>query len=316
MNVTNPNSVIVRGINHEWLAENFTKMWIGFGDAPTAVPKDDAYYVGLYLEAPVSAITHIGIVESIVRQENRADFYLKAIVKLSEPVKPGHQIRKHEYWTLQDFGLTHLSIQHTEIINSKYLSYDAFSTYMLLSDISFERNYIDDEIFYRRLMTLHDLIDPAMKETTERLRARMLAIGGDHIEQPSWIEDKENISVEAEKFKVIEENENESPSVFHLITQKAGIFGKWNFHLTDRDFFPSIPHGHAVQNNRLKLDSYLGHIYKDDSFYARESRQYIIDLWNDESFRKNAIETIKFYMQEYPMFNWRVQDPLRIPKTR
>lgn len=105
MNVTNPELVLVRGINSEWFKENFSQLWIGFGGSPQSVPKEDAYYVGLYLESPVSAISHIGIVDSIERYDNGADFYLKAIIKLKNHIKPGHAIRKHENWTLSELGL-------------------------------------------------------------------------------------------------------------------------------------------------------------------------------------------------------------------
>ncbi len=105
MNVTNNNLVIVRGINSDWFEENFSEMWIGFGGSPQAIPKEDAYYVGLYMEAPTSAITHIGIVDEIIRTNDRADFYLKAIIKLEKPINPGHAIRKHENWALSRLGL-------------------------------------------------------------------------------------------------------------------------------------------------------------------------------------------------------------------
>lgn len=106
MNVTNPELVLVRGINSEWFKENFSQLWIGFGGAPQAVPKEDAYYVGLYMEAPISAITHIGIVDRIEKYDNGADYYLKSIIKLNNPIDPGHAIRKHENWKLSDLGLT------------------------------------------------------------------------------------------------------------------------------------------------------------------------------------------------------------------
>jgi hypothetical protein len=110
MNVTDPNLVIVRGINSDWINENFTEMWIGFAGKGRGIPIHDANYVGLYIESPISAITHIGIVESIERKDDGANFYLKAIIKLEKPVKPEHQIRAHEYWTLSDFGLTNLEL--------------------------------------------------------------------------------------------------------------------------------------------------------------------------------------------------------------
>jgi hypothetical protein len=106
MNVTNPELVLVRGLNAEWFKENFSQLWIGFGGAPQAVPKEDAYYVGLYMEAPISAITHIGIVDRIEKYDNGADYYLKSIIKLKNSIDPGHAIRKHENWKLSDLGLT------------------------------------------------------------------------------------------------------------------------------------------------------------------------------------------------------------------
>lgn len=105
MNVSNPELVIVRGINSNFFKENFSQLWVGFGGTPQATPKEDSYYVGLYIESPTSAITHIGIVSSIDRFDNCADFYLKAIIELSKPVRPGHAIRKHENWTLTRLGL-------------------------------------------------------------------------------------------------------------------------------------------------------------------------------------------------------------------
>ncbi len=106
MNVLSPDLVIVRGINSEWFKENFSQLWIGFGGSPQAIPKEDANYVGLYMEAPISAISHIGIVDRIERYDNGADFYLKCIIKLNNPVDPGHAIRKHENWKLSQLGLT------------------------------------------------------------------------------------------------------------------------------------------------------------------------------------------------------------------
>lgn len=317
MNVIDPTLVIVRGINAKWFEQNFTEMWIGFGDAAVAIPKQDANYIGLYLESPVSAITHIGIVNSIDRYEGGADFYLKAIIKLDKPVKPIHQIRKHEYWSLQDFGLTHLSIQESSTTYAKYLSSDAVSTYLFLTDISYENFYIDDEVYYRRLKALLEMVDPNMFETKERLKMRLNGIGEIQIEQAEWVEGEgySEQLVEAEEH-ILELDGSDTEDYIYYLTMNAGRISKWKFNLTDRDFFPSIPHGHAISDYRIKLDPYLGNIFDEYSKFARESRQYIIDLWNTQSFRENAIETIKFYMREYPNFKWRVRDPLRIPKKR
>jgi hypothetical protein len=106
MNVSDDTLVIVRGINSDWLQQNFTDMWVGFGGNPVAIPKEDAYFVGFYLEAPISAITHLGIVERIERDAEEAIFYIKAIIKLQTPYIPDHQIRKHVYYHLDDFGFS------------------------------------------------------------------------------------------------------------------------------------------------------------------------------------------------------------------
>jgi hypothetical protein len=86
-------------------------MQVYFGGDPKAVPTKDARFIGFYLEAPDSAITHIGVVASIEKGEGFATFHLKAIVKLDEPVRPKdeHGIRKQEYWTLEQLGIKQFS---------------------------------------------------------------------------------------------------------------------------------------------------------------------------------------------------------------
>lgn len=118
MNVKDENLVIVRGINSDWKSENFLKMWVGFSGPPQAIPKDDAYYVGLYLEKPESAITHIGIVSDIKREDDETIFHMKALIKLKNKISTsdGHAIRKHENWKLSDFGLD--AIELRELRNS------------------------------------------------------------------------------------------------------------------------------------------------------------------------------------------------------
>ena len=111
MNVTNHKLVLVRGINTEWFKENISQLWIGFGGSPQAIPKDVAYYVGLYLELPVSRITHIRIVDYIEKYDTGVDYYLNAIVKLKVLVDPGHVIGKHENWTLTRLRLNQIQIE-------------------------------------------------------------------------------------------------------------------------------------------------------------------------------------------------------------
>lgn len=106
--------VIVRGINSDWFSENFIDMKVYFGGDPRGVPAQDADFIGFYLEAPASAITHLGIVDYVEKVENKDGkgklYHLKAIVRLANPIKTedAHAIRKHEYWTLEKLGVKNL----------------------------------------------------------------------------------------------------------------------------------------------------------------------------------------------------------------
>lgn len=106
------NTVIVRGMTKEWFIDHFKNMAVYFGGDPKGVPARDAKYIGFYLEAPESAITHIGIVDSIDRSNGEATFNLKAVIKLDEPFKiqDSHAIRKHEYWTLEELGINQIAM--------------------------------------------------------------------------------------------------------------------------------------------------------------------------------------------------------------
>ena len=104
--------VIVRGMKREWFIDHFKEMAVYFGGDPRGVPAKDARYIGFYLEAPDSAITHIGVVESIERNDAGTTFHLKAIIKLDQPVRPDdeHAIRKQEYWTLEELGISQIGL--------------------------------------------------------------------------------------------------------------------------------------------------------------------------------------------------------------
>lgn len=102
--------VIVRGMKKKWFMDHFKNMKVYFGGDPRAVPKYDADFVGFYLEAPESAITHVGVVEKIERENSGATFFLKAVLKLDQPVEVEHGIRKQEYWTLEELGIQKLAV--------------------------------------------------------------------------------------------------------------------------------------------------------------------------------------------------------------
>jgi len=104
-------TAIVRGMKSEWFLSHFKDMEVYFGGDPRGIPAYDADFIGFYLEAPDSAITHIGIVNTIERNKDGATFFLKAIIKLDKPIKVlDHAIRKQEYWKLKELGIKKLSL--------------------------------------------------------------------------------------------------------------------------------------------------------------------------------------------------------------
>jgi hypothetical protein len=105
----------------------------------------------------------------------------------------------------------------------------------------------------------------------------------------------------------------------YLFFIPSGITGltSWQFHPFDDDFFPSIPHGHNRKNDGIKLDPYLGWIYRGSRQTAREERRKIVALWNDDGFRRAALLAIDYYLNHHPTFTgWRVSNPRRLPRIR
>lgn len=82
-----------------------------FSGDPRGIPAYGSDFIGFYLEAPDSAITHVGIVDRIDRGANEATFHLKAVIKLDAPVKVSdHAIRKQEYWELSELGVNKIGL--------------------------------------------------------------------------------------------------------------------------------------------------------------------------------------------------------------
>ena len=101
----------------------------------------------------------------------------------------------------------------------------------------------------------------------------------------------------------------------HFISNLKGL-KDWVFHQYDVDFHPSIPHGHYLGKHQPKLDAYLGWIYNGSKQTNRLARNLIIDLWNDKKFRFFSERAIRWYQTEFPQYNWRVNEPLRLPRQR
>ena len=106
------------------------------------------------------------------------------------------------------------------------------------------------------------------------------------------------------------------PPVLHFAAAGKTGLHEWEFHQSDADFFPSIPHGHSRHDRRRKLDVYRGWIYREDRQDGREPRWKVIALWNDKKFRRFATLAINYYLGTYPKHRWPVQHPLKLPRPR
>lgn len=106
------------------------------------------------------------------------------------------------------------------------------------------------------------------------------------------------------------------PPILAFIPAASTGLHQWQFHQSDPDFFPSIPHGHWRSDHRRKLHAYRGWIYQEDKQLGRELRWKIIALWNDDKFRSFAFAAIQYYLVTFPRFEWPVLHPLRLPRRR
>lgn len=106
------------------------------------------------------------------------------------------------------------------------------------------------------------------------------------------------------------------PPILHLVVSANTGLQNWEFHQADRDFFPSIPHGHWHSDQRKKLHAYRGWIYQRDKQVDREPRWKIIALWNDDKFRSFASTAIQYYLITFPNYRWPVPYPHKLPRRR
>jgi hypothetical protein len=94
--------VIVRGINDEFLKENFADFDIYFGgETPQTIPASVTRFLGFYLANSDRCVSHIGIVKNV--NEERTKWNISAILKLLHPISVDHAIRKHECWRIDNF---------------------------------------------------------------------------------------------------------------------------------------------------------------------------------------------------------------------
>ncbi len=177
------------------------------------------------------------------------------------------------------------------------MNQSAIDYFIFLTELSFDYGLIDLFIYEERIAFIADLQTEA-SHVNEELNENFLTT------------DQKSSSLSAPP----------ETQIIAFLTTQAGVLGStWKFTLGDPDYFPSIPHGHLNQNEKIKLDSYLGYTYDTSNGnmkLKREDRAYIVKLWNDAKFRDFAVKQIHWFISQYPRYIWRVMYPTRIPIRR
>lgn len=113
------------------------------------------------------------------------------------------------------------------------------------------------------------------------------------------------------------DDDDDEPEFLYFYPGPLTGMANWQFRPLDADPYPSVPHGHWEGRERPKLDPYQGWVYDRTRQIRREAKKKIIALWNDRAFRAFALQTIRFHLEHFPYHgDWRVENPLRLPRSR
>lgn len=201
-----------------------------------------------------------------------------------------------------------------------YLNLDASHDYLNICEHSLEWNLISFEEFMQRLIYLEKLVDP-MQYLSIKLNNRIE--GYQNKFGKIVLDKKEEIlmdeqSLKASSIEVIATSGKKSQEErFDLVTKTRGVISQWQFHKGDKDPFPSIPHGHSIKDKKYsnyKLDPFNGHIYDKKNFICNEKREFIKDLWNNDKFRKFALQSINHFKLNNP--NFKFNKSMLIPEKK
>lgn len=93
---------------------------------------------------------------------------------------------------------------------------------------------------------------------------------------------------------------------------------QWVFTKSDPDPYPSIPHGHYLnqKNKWPKLNPYTGRVFKamhQEDITMRLSKKDMQKLWRDKKLKVFCREMITWYKKQYPHITFPVRHPLKMP---
>lgn len=201
-----------------------------------------------------------------------------------------------------------------------YLEREASDLYFQLSRFHFHAEKLSWTHYLDRMLALKHMCEPNDPVCENAKRILLLEEWGNEEVWPLENDERDGASSTSSINESGEEGiqpglRRDKKGYFQFLSRKKGL-KDWVFHQYDPDFHPSIPHGHFKGKSQPKLDSYLGWVYQGSKQIKRLSRDLIVDLWNDEEFRTFAQIAIEWYMHEFPSYNWRVSNPMMLPRRR
>jgi len=174
----------------------------------------------------------------------------------------------------------------------EYLTSEAAKSYYRLSMGAAHYGLVSLTPTMVRLRALRSMCapgDPTCKVVEEFLLENDFNVDDEWRDDDEKSKDEDSGVQAGSRESVIENRIDEfGNQVAHLWANASTGLAQWEFHQSDPDFFPSIPHGHFMGRRQPKLDAYVGWIYRGAEQIGREPKKKIIALWNDTTFRDFA----------------------------
>ena len=199
----------------------------------------------------------------------------------------------------------------------------AINDFILFSEQSLYYGLIDNMIFLERMITLYNILDIE----SEIVYSEFPEYAHQHYKKLLEIDSEEvdNEIIHSKELRFIDMHKDSN--ILHLYqTNVKGKKCKWEFYESDADPYPSVPHGHGIQETKLRLDPYRRIIFKKQKSLEKinyEDKKFIKALWNDDNFRDYARRAINNFISSGKVgknYNWKgirgILNPLRLPKKK
>ena len=199
---------------------------------------------------------------------------------------------------------------------TRYLSTAAAHDFLVLTETSHKFGIVQRTIYMERMSVLSQIGHP--EDAATSFAQWVMRKNDWHVDDDEWSHDLSELLEENEDVVSLEPSTrcDDHDDYIHFVGD-AGELKNWHFRTVDPDYFPSVPHGHWENREKPKLDAYLGWVYKGSKQTCRLKRKSIVELWNNEKFRKMATEAIVYYLTNHPHYKgWRVPNPRRLPRRR